>query len=175
VPFEYSIRDARLEDMPDIREIYNHYVATPWTVTFDEVREVTQETWSKFQHLKKLGIPTLRSLVSQQILGYALRIRGSEKAPIVSPSRTRSTFALRPPEKGSKSADGEPQSRGRSRPVSKEIIAVIADCWFQPSNKRCTRLRASRDWSHGQGRVPSEKAGSARCWDAKSSSSFRLR
>ena len=26
-PFEYSIREARLADMPAVREIYNYYVA----------------------------------------------------------------------------------------------------------------------------------------------------
>ena len=58
VPFEYSIRDARLEDMPDVREIYNHYVANS-TVTFDETPLSLRETRSKFQHLQKLGMPYL--------------------------------------------------------------------------------------------------------------------
>ena len=80
VPFEYSIRDARLEDMPDVREIYNHYVANS-TVTFDEVAQSLRETRSKFQHLKKLGMPYLvAESPSQQILGYAYVYPWKEKA-----------------------------------------------------------------------------------------------
>jgi hypothetical protein len=101
VPFEYSIRDARLEDMPDIREIYNH-CGQFGEVTFDEVPRVAQETRSKFQHLKKLGIPTSwqRSEPADPRIRLHVSVEG-RKPPIVSPSRTRSTFALRPPEKGS--------------------------------------------------------------------------
>ena len=54
--FEYSIREATLQDMPDIREIYNHYVANS-TVTFDEDPMTLREWKSKYPYLHKLGMP----------------------------------------------------------------------------------------------------------------------
>lgn len=71
-PFEYSIRDARLADMPAVREIYNYYVANS-TVTFDEDAMTLREWKSKFAYLEKLGMPFLvAESPSGQILGYAL-------------------------------------------------------------------------------------------------------
>ena len=71
-PFSFRIRPVEDRDMPDIREIYNHYV-TNSVVTFDE------DTWSvsqwrkKRDHLRKLGLPFLvAESPSGQILGYAL-------------------------------------------------------------------------------------------------------
>ncbi|WP_314149204.1 GNAT family N-acetyltransferase [uncultured Leifsonia sp.] len=70
--FEYSIREARLQDMPDIREIYNHYVANS-TVTFDEDPMTLREWKSKYAYLHKLGMPFIvAESPSGQILGYAL-------------------------------------------------------------------------------------------------------
>ncbi len=71
-PFEYSIREARPEDMPDVREIYNHYVANS-TVTFDEDAMTLREWRSKYAYLQKLGMPFIvAESPSGQILGYAL-------------------------------------------------------------------------------------------------------
>jgi L-amino acid N-acyltransferase YncA len=71
-PFEYSLRDARPEDLPDIREIYNHYVANS-TVTFDEDAMTLKEWKDKFAYLHKLGMPfVVAESSSGQILGYAL-------------------------------------------------------------------------------------------------------
>ncbi len=71
-PFEYSLRDARLQDLPDIREIYNHYVANS-TVTFDEDAMTLKEWKDKFAYLHKLGMPFVVAESSTgQILGYAL-------------------------------------------------------------------------------------------------------
>ena len=71
-PFEYSIRDARLTDMPAVREIYNYYVANS-TVTFDEDAMTLREWKSKFAYLEKLGMPFLvAESPSGQLLGYAL-------------------------------------------------------------------------------------------------------
>jgi L-amino acid N-acyltransferase YncA len=71
-PFSYAIRPVEDRDIPDIREIYNHYV-TNSVVTFDE------DTWSvpqwrkKRDHLRKLGLPFLvAESPTGQILGYAL-------------------------------------------------------------------------------------------------------
>ena len=71
-PFVYEIRDARPEDLPDIREIYNYYV-TNSTVTFDE-KAMTLAQWrTKFAYLEKLGMPFLvAESASGGILGYAL-------------------------------------------------------------------------------------------------------
>ncbi|PJJ61635.1 GNAT family N-acetyltransferase [Compostimonas suwonensis] len=78
-PFEYSIRNAELPDMPDVREIYNHYVANS-TVTFDE-DQMTLKAWrSKFGYLHKLGMPFIVAVSpSGQILGYALVTPWKEK------------------------------------------------------------------------------------------------
>lgn len=71
-PFEYSIREARPEDLPHVREIYNHYVANS-TVTFDEDAMTLREWKSKYAYLKKLGMPFIvAESPSGQILGYAL-------------------------------------------------------------------------------------------------------
>jgi phosphinothricin acetyltransferase len=71
-PFEYSLREARLQDLPDVREIYNHYVANS-TVTFDEDAMTLKEWKDKFGYLKKLGMPFIVAESSTgQILGYAL-------------------------------------------------------------------------------------------------------
>lgn len=79
-PFEYTIRPARLEDMPDVREIYNHYVANS-TVTFDETPQTLRELQSKFHHLEKLKMPFIvAESPSQQILGYAYVYPWKEKA-----------------------------------------------------------------------------------------------
>ena len=71
-PFEYAIRDARPEDLPHVREIYNHYVANS-TVTFDEDAMTLREWKSKYAYLTKLGMPFIvAESPSGQILGYAL-------------------------------------------------------------------------------------------------------
>jgi L-amino acid N-acyltransferase YncA len=71
-PFVYVIRDARSTDLPDIREIYNHYVANS-TVTFDEDPMTLREWRSKFTYLQKLGMPFIVAVSPRgQILGYAL-------------------------------------------------------------------------------------------------------
>ncbi len=71
-PFAFEIRPAEPQDIPDIREIYNHYVSNS-VVTFDE-RQMTIKAWrTKFAYLKKLGHPLLVAVSpSTQVLGYAL-------------------------------------------------------------------------------------------------------
>ncbi|WP_261165009.1 GNAT family N-acetyltransferase [Microbacterium sp. Marseille-Q6965] len=71
-PFSYEIRAARLEDIPDIREIYNYYVMNS-VVTFDEKRWTHRQWVEKFEHLRKLGLPFLVAVApTGQVLGYAL-------------------------------------------------------------------------------------------------------
>jgi phosphinothricin acetyltransferase len=70
--FSFTIRPVEDRDIPDVREIYNHYV-TNSVVTFDE------DTWSvaqwqdKLANLRRLGLPFLvAESPTGQILGYAL-------------------------------------------------------------------------------------------------------
>ena len=71
-PFDFAIREARLADMPAVREIYNYYVANS-TVTFDEDAMTLREWKSKFSYLHKLGMPFLvAESPNGQLLGYAL-------------------------------------------------------------------------------------------------------
>ncbi|CAN5126155.1 N-acetyltransferase family protein [Frigoribacterium sp. UYMn621] len=135
VPFEYSIRDARLEDMPDVREIYNHYVANS-TVTFDETPLTLRATRSKFQHLQKLGMPYLvAESPSQQILGYAYVYPWKEKAAYR--YTVENSIYLRAASTGKglgKVLMGELISRSKQAGL-KEIIAVIADRGAEASIK----------------------------------------
>ena len=135
VPFEYSIRDARLEDMPDVREIYNHYVANS-TVTFDETPLSLREARSKFQHLQKLGMPYLvAESPSQQILGYAYVYPWKEKAAYR--FTVENSIYLRSASTGKglgKVLMGALITRSKQAGL-KEIIAVIADKGAEASIK----------------------------------------
>ena len=71
-PFSYEIRPVRDADVPDIREIYNHYV-TNSVVTFDEKKWTLAQWREKIAHLRRLGMPFLvAQSPSGQVLGYAL-------------------------------------------------------------------------------------------------------
>jgi L-amino acid N-acyltransferase YncA len=71
-PFAYEIRRAEPRDIPDIREIYNHYV-TNSVVTFDEKKWTLAQWRDKFAYLTKVGMPFLvAESPSGQVLGYAL-------------------------------------------------------------------------------------------------------
>jgi L-amino acid N-acyltransferase YncA len=126
-PFEYSIRDARLQDMPDVREIYNHYVANS-TVTFDEVPMSLRQMRSKFQHATKLGMPFIvAESPSEQILGYAYVYPWKEKAAYR--FTVENSIYLRPASTGKglgKVLMAELIARSKAAGL-KEIIAVIAD------------------------------------------------
>jgi len=79
-PFAFSIRDAAEQDLPHIREIYNHYV-TNSTVTFDEQQQTLAEVRAKFRHATQLGHPFLVAVSpSGQILGYATVSPWKQKA-----------------------------------------------------------------------------------------------
>jgi L-amino acid N-acyltransferase YncA len=80
VPFEYRIREAAESDLPDIREIYNHYVMNS-TVTFDE-KAMSLKAWrTKFSHITKAKMPILvAESVNGSILGFAYVYPWKEKA-----------------------------------------------------------------------------------------------
>jgi L-amino acid N-acyltransferase YncA len=56
--FEYTIRAATEQDLPSIREIYNHYVLNS-SVTFDEKAQTLAALRKKFAIATKLGMPYL--------------------------------------------------------------------------------------------------------------------
>lgn len=56
--FEYTIRSATVDDLPTVREIYNHYVLNS-TVTFDEKPMTLAELRRKFATSQKLAMPYL--------------------------------------------------------------------------------------------------------------------
>jgi len=70
--FAYEIRAATAKDLPDVRQIYNHYVTNTMVTLDTETR--TLRTWrTKFAYLAKLGLPFLVAVSpSGQVLGYAL-------------------------------------------------------------------------------------------------------
>ncbi|MCU1402093.1 MAG: hypothetical protein QOG18_1050 [Microbacteriaceae bacterium] len=126
-PFEYTIRDARPEDLPNVREIYNHYVANS-TVTFDEIPMTLKGLRSKFQHLTKLGMPFLvAESPSGQILGYAYVYPWKEKAAYR--YTVENSIYLGPAATGKGLGNAllaELITRSKEAGL-KEIIAVIAD------------------------------------------------
>jgi L-amino acid N-acyltransferase YncA len=70
--FEYSMRDATVEDLPYVQEIYNYYVANS-TVTFDEDAMTLAEWRDKFAYLARLNMPFIVAESPRgQVLGYAL-------------------------------------------------------------------------------------------------------
>ena len=71
-PFSFRIRPAERADMPDVREIYNHYV-TNSVVTFDEKKWTHKQWTEKFDHLRRLDLPFLVAVSpTGHVLGYAL-------------------------------------------------------------------------------------------------------
>ena len=71
-PFAFSIRPVEDSDIPDVREIYNHYV-TNSVVTFDEDTWTIAQWREKRDQLQRLGLPFLVAhSPAGQVLGYAL-------------------------------------------------------------------------------------------------------
>ena len=79
-PFSYVLRSAAPTDLPDIREIYNHYVMNT-TVTFDEKQMSLKEWRTKFATVSSLGYPFIVAVSpSGQILGFAYVLPWKKKA-----------------------------------------------------------------------------------------------
>ena len=125
--FEYSIRDADEQDLPHIREIYNHYVLNS-TVTFDEKPMTIAGLGKKFASVQKLGFPYIVAVSpSGQILGYAYVYPWKEKAAYR--YTVENSIYLGPASTGKglgKVLLGELITRSKAAGI-KEIIAVIAD------------------------------------------------
>ena len=125
--FEYSIRPAVPEDLPHIREIYNHYVMNS-TVTFDETPMTIAALRKKFAAVEKLGFPFIVAVSpSGQVLGYAYVYPWKEKAAYR--FTVENSIYLGPGATGKglgKVLLGELITRSKAAGI-KEIIAVIAD------------------------------------------------
>ena len=125
--FAFTIRTAEPTDLPDIREIYNLYVANS-TVTFDEDPMTLAEWRSKFAYLQKLGMPFIVAVSpGGTVLGYALVTPWAQKKAYR--YTVENSIYLSP------AATGKGLGRAlmeelivRSKAAGlKEIIAVIAD------------------------------------------------
>lgn len=126
-PFSFTIREAGAADLPDIREIYNHYVANS-TVTFDEDSMPLREWRSKFAYLAKLGMPFIVAVSpSGQILGYALVSPWKQKKAYRFTVENSIYLGAASTGKGLGTAlMGELIDRSKAAGL-KEMIAVIAD------------------------------------------------
>lgn len=125
--FEYSIRPAVAEDLPHIREIYNHYVMNS-TVTFDEKPTTLAELRRKFAKVSKLNMPFIVAVSPRGlILGYAYVYPWKEKAAYR--FTVENSIYLGPGATGKglgKVLLKELMDRSKAAGI-KEIIAVIAD------------------------------------------------
>ncbi|CAN5237277.1 GNAT family N-acetyltransferase [soil metagenome] len=125
--FEYTIRDATAEDLPHVREIYNHYVMNS-TVTFDEQKMTLAALRHKFQKATAKKMPFLvAQSPSGQILGYAYVYPWKEKAAYR--FTVENSIYLGPASTGKglgKALLAELIERSQAAGL-KEIVAVIAD------------------------------------------------
>jgi phosphinothricin acetyltransferase len=132
-PFAFSIRDARAQDLPDVREIYNHYVKNS-VVTFDEDAMTLSEWRQKFTYLQKLDMPFIvAESPSGQVLGYALVTPWKQKKAYR--YTVENSIYLGPASTGKglgRALLAELIDRSTDAGI-KEIIAVIADAGAEPS------------------------------------------
>jgi phosphinothricin acetyltransferase len=139
-PFSYEIRDARPDDLPHIREIYNYYV-TNSTVTFDEDTTSLKEWKSKYAYLRKLGMPFLvAQSPSGQILGYALVTPWKQKKAYRFTVENSIYLGQASAGKGLGTALMQALVDASKRAGLKEMIAVIADKGADASLKMHARF-----------------------------------
>ena len=126
-PFEYTMRPANRADLPNVREIYNHYVLNS-TVTFDEDTMSLAALRKKFDKVVALGLPFIvAENPAGQILGYAYVYPWKEKAAYR--YTVENSIYLGPASTGKglgRVLLGELIDRSKKAGI-KEIIAVIAD------------------------------------------------
>jgi L-amino acid N-acyltransferase YncA len=78
--FSFELRAAVETDIPNVREIYNHYVMNS-SVTFDESPMTLSEWRRKFAKISKLGMPFVVAVSpSGNMLGFAFVMPWSDKA-----------------------------------------------------------------------------------------------
>lgn len=126
-PFAFELRDATERDIPDMLEIYNHYVLNS-TVTFDEDALTLKEMRKKFADVAALGYPWLvAESPGKTILGYAYVAPWKSKAAYR--FTVENSIYLGPASTGKGLGTAlmtELLPRAKAAGV-KEIIAVIAD------------------------------------------------
>lgn len=126
-PSEITVRQVEVADLPQVRDIYNYYVANS-VVTFD-LEDMSLEDWvSKRDYLTGLGLPFLVAVSgASQVLGFAYLAPWRQKAAY---RRTvENSIYLRPAAIGKRIGTNllnELIERGRAAGV-KEIVAVISD------------------------------------------------
>jgi phosphinothricin acetyltransferase len=126
-PFAFTLRDATLTDLPDVREIYNHYVLNS-TVTFDESPMTLAALRKKFEKVQSKKMPFIvAENPAGQLLGYAYVYPWKEKAAYR--FTVENSIYLGPASTGKglgKALMAELIDRSTAAGL-KEIIAVIAD------------------------------------------------
>lgn len=127
VVFEYEIRDAEATDLPDVRAIYNHYVANS-TVTFDEDPMTLVELREKFDSMSAKKLPFIVAASPRgEILGYAYVYPWKTKAAYR--FTVENSIYLGPAATGKglgKALMAELIDRSKAAGL-KEIVAIIAD------------------------------------------------
>lgn len=125
--FSYELRDATSRDIPDMLEIYNHYVANS-TVTFDEDPLTLKEMRHKFADAGQLGYPWIVAVSpSGQVLGYAYVLPWKPKAAYRYTVENSIYLGAAATGKGIGTAlMKELLPRAKAAGV-KEVVAVIAD------------------------------------------------
>ena len=123
---EIKIRSAVLEDLPQVRDIYNFFVQNT-VITFDDNPLDLQHWQEKFELLQKLSFPFLVIARGSEVLGFALvapwrqrtgHLKIVENQIYLAPAATGKKL-------GSKLFD---ELIAASRKLElKEVIAVIAD------------------------------------------------
>jgi L-amino acid N-acyltransferase YncA len=125
--FEYSIRDAEPRDIPDMLEIYNHYVANS-TVTFDEDALTLAELRKKYKRVADLSYPWLVAVSpGGNVLGYAYVTPWNSKAAYR--FTVENSIYLGPASTGKglgAALMGELLVRAKAAGIT-EIIAIVAD------------------------------------------------
>lgn len=126
-PFAFTVREAIEQDLPDVREIYNHYVANS-TVTFDEAPWTLAVVRAKYSKVRELGYPFLVAVSPNGVvLGFAYVYPWKDKAAYrftvensiyLGPASTRKGLGT--------ALMGELLDRAKAAGV-REVIAVIAD------------------------------------------------
>jgi len=125
--FAFTVREALEQDLPDVREIYNHYVANS-IVTFDESPWTARALRTKFATVRERGYPFLVAVSPNDVvLGFAYVYPWKEKAAYR--FTVENSIYLGPASTGKglgTALMGELLERARAAGV-KEVIAVIAD------------------------------------------------
>lgn len=126
-PFSFVVREAVDRDLPDVREIYNHYVANS-TVTFDESPWTLAALRTKFARVRELSYPFLvAESPNGVVLGFAYVYPWKEKAAYR--FTVENSIYLGPASTGKGLGTAlmrELLDRAKAAGV-KEVIAVIAD------------------------------------------------